>query len=115
MQFTPVLALYDPFGVDVPLNLDITHTHYLIYHKVWLRSDENWRSSVLKFLLPYGPMLMKTKKNRKNLTIENFDKKKIVWRYGGEGAAHKIWSGSMQRFLRNLSLRTTDGRRMPVP
>ncbi len=22
-QFTPVLALYDPFGVDVPLNLDI--------------------------------------------------------------------------------------------
>ncbi len=23
MQFTPVLALYDPFGVDVPLNLDI--------------------------------------------------------------------------------------------
>ncbi len=26
MQFTPVLALYDPFGVDVPLNLDITHS-----------------------------------------------------------------------------------------
>ncbi len=25
-QFTPVLALYDPFGVDVPLNLDITHS-----------------------------------------------------------------------------------------
>ncbi len=24
-QFTPVLALYDPFGVDVPLNFDITH------------------------------------------------------------------------------------------
>ncbi len=24
---TPVLALYDPFGVDVPLNLDITHNH----------------------------------------------------------------------------------------
>ncbi len=23
MQFTAVLALYDPFGVDVPLNLDI--------------------------------------------------------------------------------------------
>ncbi len=22
-QFTPVLALYDPFGVDVPLNFDI--------------------------------------------------------------------------------------------
>ncbi len=26
VQFTPVLALYDPFGVDVPLNLDITHS-----------------------------------------------------------------------------------------
>ncbi len=25
-RFTPVLALYDPFGVDVPLNLDNTHT-----------------------------------------------------------------------------------------
>ena len=26
VQFTPVLALYDPFGVDVPLNFDITHS-----------------------------------------------------------------------------------------
>ncbi len=26
MQFTPALALYDPFGVDVPLNFDITHS-----------------------------------------------------------------------------------------
>ncbi len=26
MRFTPVLALYDPFGVDVPLNLDNTHS-----------------------------------------------------------------------------------------
>ncbi len=26
--FTPVLALYDPFGVDVPLNFDITHSIY---------------------------------------------------------------------------------------
>ncbi len=26
VQFSPVLALYDPFGVDVPLNLDITHS-----------------------------------------------------------------------------------------
>ncbi len=25
MQFTPVMALYDPLGVDVPLNLDNTH------------------------------------------------------------------------------------------
>ncbi len=27
MQFTPVLALYDPFGVDVPLNLDNTNIY----------------------------------------------------------------------------------------
>ncbi len=26
MQFTPVLALCDPFGVDVPLNFDNTHS-----------------------------------------------------------------------------------------
>ncbi len=25
-HFTPALALYDPFGVDVPLNFDITHS-----------------------------------------------------------------------------------------
>ncbi len=24
-RFTPVFALYDPFGVNVPLNFDITH------------------------------------------------------------------------------------------
>ncbi len=35
-SFAPVLALYDPFGVDVPLNIDITHT--LIAFKVILRS-----------------------------------------------------------------------------
>ncbi len=35
---------------------------------------------------------------------------KIVWRYGGEGATHKMWPGSMKRFPRNLSLRTTDVR-----
>ena len=38
----------------------------------------------------------------------------MVWRYGGKGATHKIWSGSMQRFLRNLSLRTTDACAMTV-
>ena len=44
-------------------NVLFTH-NYLIYHKVWLRSDENWRrNSILKFLLPWGPMLTKTKKN----------------------------------------------------
>ncbi len=31
-QFTPVLALYDPFGVDVPLNFDITHS---LTHRCW--------------------------------------------------------------------------------
>ncbi len=50
------------------------------------------------------------KKNRKNLKIEIFEKrKKMVWRYGGEGATRKIWPGSMHRVPRNLSLRT-DGR-----
>ena len=33
----------------------------------------------------------------------------MVWRYCAEGATHKIWLGFMQRFPRNLSLRT-DGR-----
>ncbi len=38
-QLTPVLALYDPFGVTVPLNFDITHslTHWHI--KYWTPSD----------------------------------------------------------------------------
>ena len=40
--------------------------------------------------------------------------KKMVWRYGGQGATHKIWPGSMQRFLRNLSLRATDDCAMTV-
>ena len=31
----------------------IFHHDYLTYHSVWFRSEENWRSSVLKFLLPY--------------------------------------------------------------
>ncbi len=31
---------------------------------------------------------------------------------GGEGATHKIWPASMQRLLRNLSLRMTDGQWM---
>ncbi len=36
----------------------------------------------------------------------------MFWRYGGEGDTHKIWSGSMQRLLRNLVYgRRTDGRR----
>ncbi len=34
----------------------------------------------------------------------------MVWQYGGEGATHKVWPGSMQRLLRNQSLWTTDGR-----
>ncbi len=50
------------------------------------------------------------------MKTENFEKnkqtKKTVWRCGREGATHKIWPGSVQRFLRNLSLWMTDGRRM---
>ncbi len=38
----------------------------------------------------------------------------MVWRYRGERATHKIWSGFMQRFLRNLSLWTTDACAMTV-
>ncbi len=34
MQFTPVLARYDPFGVDVPLNVDITHSVYWIWYQL---------------------------------------------------------------------------------
>ncbi len=34
----------------------------------------------------------------------------MAWRYGGVGATHKIWPESMQRFPRNWSLQTTDGR-----
>ena len=34
----------------------------------------------------------------------------MVWIYGGKGATHKMWLGSSQRFLRNLSLQTDDGR-----
>ncbi len=30
-SFTPVLALYDPFGVDVPLNFDIAHIDCSMY------------------------------------------------------------------------------------
>ncbi len=55
-------------------------------------------------------MLTKTKKNRKNLKIENFDKKrKNVWRYGGEGATHRIWPGSMAAVSEKLEF-TDDGR-----
>ena len=50
--------------------------------------------------------------NFENKTKQNKTKKKktIVWLYSREGATHKIWPGFMQRFLRSLSLRTTDGR-----
>ncbi len=57
-------------------------------------------------------MLTKTDKNGKNLKIENFEKKKEK-----KNGLAAWWRGSyphnlaMQRFLRNLSLLTTDGRR----
>ncbi len=43
MQFTRVLALYDPFGVDVPLKFDITLTHStcIIGNSVLLRSIQS--------------------------------------------------------------------------
>ncbi len=134
----------------------------LIHHKVWVRLDKNYWSSILKFPAPYGPvltkslkchinfsfwqitktfvtfyppmtslfiikfganpmkivgvafwnfcMLTKRKKKCKNLKIETFEKKKMLWRYGGWVAAKKIWSGSTEQFPRNLSLRTDDGR-----
>ncbi len=39
-SFTPVLALYDPFGVDVPLNFDITHSLTTIRHRIDWQDDE---------------------------------------------------------------------------
>ena len=38
----------------------------------------------------------------------------MVLRYGGEGATHKVWPWSMQRFPRNLSLQTADACAMTV-
>ncbi len=39
----------------------------LSYTQVWLRSDQNcWRSSVLKFSAPYGPVLTKISKQHKS-------------------------------------------------
>ncbi len=45
------------------------------------------------FFLPYGPMLTKTKKkkNHNKSKMQNFEKKKIVWRYGEEVPFHHIW------------------------
>ncbi len=63
-----------------------------------------------------GSYVNENKKKCKNSKIENFvkrkkkKKKRTAWRYGGQGVDHKIWSGPMQRFLRNLSLPTTNGR-----
>ncbi len=58
--------------------------NYLIYHKVWSKSDENGkRSSVLTFLLECGLMLTKTKKIVKSWKVKNLDKEikrlKIWW------------------------------------
>ena len=33
----------------------------------------------LKFFLPYGPMLTKTKKNRKKSKMQNFEKQQKKW------------------------------------
>ena len=42
------------------------------------------------------------------LKKDNFVKEKKFWRYGGEGATHKIWPGFMQQFPRNLCDGWTD-------
>ncbi len=64
-------------------------------------------------MVSIGSHVNENEKIRKNLKIENVEKtnKKMVWIYGAEGATYKIWPGSMQRFLRNLSLRMDDGLR----
>ncbi len=71
-----------------------------ILEKVWEDSKEIWgRSSVLKFWLPYGPMLTKTKKNPKKSKKKNFffsKMKKNVWGYGPGEARTEIWKQSMQ-------------------
>ncbi len=45
MQFTPVLALYDPVGVDVLLSLDITHSEFTNVGKVYFRQLSKFRYS----------------------------------------------------------------------
>ncbi len=47
----------------------------LMYHKVWLRSDKNCRSTVLKFPAPYGPVLTKFFKVPYNLQFWEITKK----------------------------------------
>ena len=69
----------------------------------------------MKFLSPWGPMLTKMKQIVKIGNLKIWKKQNnIVWRYDGEGATHKIWPGSMQRFLRNLCLPTTGACAMTV-
>ncbi len=47
---------------------------YLIYHKVWLRSDKNWKKSTLKFLLKWSHF-NKTIKHRNNMKNQKLKKK----------------------------------------
>ena len=86
---TPMLKLQSAIKILIWQIANIYHNvlfphEYLICHKVWCRLDENRRrSSVLKLLLPQGPILTKTKKKIINIwKIENFEKS-------------KKWSGDM--------------------
>ena len=56
MQFTHVLALYDPFGVDVPLNFDITHSLAKCYDHVITATTigNNSRKVMLSAYHPIG-------------------------------------------------------------
>ncbi len=51
MQFTPVLALHDPFAVDVPLNLDVIHSLFLDY--AWLTHNDLRRGDHYLVVLGY--------------------------------------------------------------
>ncbi len=44
---------------QLPREWPVFHRGRQCKHTVWLRSDEKFRSGVLKFLSPYGPVLIK--------------------------------------------------------
>ena len=72
----------------------------------------------MKFLLPEGP-IRERKKIHKNLKFENFERKKKkkkkknsgleIWRRGSYPQNLAWIHAVVHRFLRNLSLLTTDG------
>ena len=87
-QLTPMLNFQSAitflnFGRLSTYTITFLPHDYLIYHKVWLRSHENRRRRmVLKYFIPWGPMLTKTKTIHKIFKIENFEKTKLPTRFG---------------------------------